>query len=296
MTDLYPSRKSEHPAITERKDPVVYSSMTEQGPLRADQLTYFEDHGYLFLEKFFNESDVSMMREELSRVLNNSKVSTDKRVIREPDSDDVRSVFAVHEHDDYFKSLSKDRRLVDMRNQLLGSDVYIHQSRINLKPGFNGKEFYWHSDFETWHVEDGMPRMRAVSCSITLTENTPFNGPLMLIPGSHRYFVSCVGKTPEANYEMSLRKQELGVPDHDSLTKLAAQGGIAAPTGPAGSVLLFDCNIMHGSNSNISPAPRSNVFFVYNSVKNTLVSPFSGQKPRPSYIAAREKVTENGNG
>ena len=50
--------------------------------------------------------------------------------------------------------------------QILGSQVYIHQSRVNLKPGFKGKEFYWHSDFETWHIEDGMPRMRALSCSI----------------------------------------------------------------------------------------------------------------------------------
>ncbi|MES8739290.1 phytanoyl-CoA dioxygenase family protein, partial [Cutibacterium acnes] len=75
--------------------------------------------------------------------------------------------------------------------------LLIHQSRINLKNGFNGKEFYWHSDFETWHVEDGMPNMRAVSCSITLTDNTVYNGSLMVIPGSHKYFVSCVGETPE---------------------------------------------------------------------------------------------------
>src|SRR3546814_10756649 len=44
-------------------------------------------------------------------------------------------------------------------------------SRLNYKPGFKGKEFYWHSDFETWHVEDGMPQMRALSMSILLAEN-----------------------------------------------------------------------------------------------------------------------------
>src|SRR3546814_19751740 len=72
---------------------------------------------------------------------------------------------------------------------------YIHQSRLNYKPGFKGKEFYWHSDFETWHVEDGMPRMRALSMSVLLAENTPHNGPLMLIPGSHQSFLTCVGET-----------------------------------------------------------------------------------------------------
>jgi hypothetical protein len=47
--------------------------------------------------------------------------------------------------------------VVGPARQLLGSDVYVHQSRVNFKPGFNGQDFYWHSDFETWHAEDGMP-------------------------------------------------------------------------------------------------------------------------------------------
>ncbi|RXT04924.1 ectoine hydroxylase [Ammoniphilus sp. CFH 90114] len=290
MIDIYPSRISSKPTITERKDPVVYSPLSKSGPLRVDQLKSYEENGFLFLESFFTDAEVEMMRDELSRVMDQSKDSTAKEVIREPQSQEVRSVFAVHNQDLFFERLSNDKRLVEMMQQLLGSDVYIHQSRINLKSGFTGKEFYWHSDFETWHVEDGMPRMRAISCSITLTENTPFNGPLMLIPRSHKRFVSCVGETPEDHYEKSLRKQEYGVPDQDSLTLLAKQGGIVAPTGPAGSIILFDCNIMHGSNSNISPLPRSNVFFVFNSVENRLVQPFSGQKPRPEYIAARESV------
>lgn len=66
-----------------------------------------------------------------------------------------------------------------------GGDVYIHQSRINDKFGFKGSGFNWHSDLETWHSEDGMPRMRALSASLMLTDNNEFNGPLMLIPGSH---------------------------------------------------------------------------------------------------------------
>jgi ectoine hydroxylase len=45
---------------------------------------------------------------------------------------------------------------------------------------------------------------------------------------------------------------------------------------------------MHGSNSNISPVPRSNVFVVYNSVENTLVEPFAAPSRRPEFIAARD--------
>ena len=42
-----------------------------------------------------------------------------------------------------------------------------------MMPGFTGSGFSWHSDFETWHAEDGMPSIRTVSCSIPLMENPP---------------------------------------------------------------------------------------------------------------------------
>lgn len=109
---------------------------------------------------------------------------------------EIRSIFAMHELSDAFDRMTRDPRLLDMVRQLLGSEVYIHQSRINSKAGFCGNGFDWHSDFETWHSEDGMPAMRAVSASIMLTENNAFNGPVMLIPGSHQQFVPCVGRTP----------------------------------------------------------------------------------------------------
>jgi ectoine hydroxylase len=166
--------------------------------------------------------------------------------------------------------------------------VYVHQSRLNYKPGFQGKEFYWHSDFETWHAEDGMPRMRALSMSVLLAENTPNNGPLMLIPGSHRTFLSCVGATPEDHYKMSLKRQEYGVPDETNLAELAFSKGIVAPVGKPGTVIVFDCNMMHGSNGNITPFPRANAFLVYNAVSNRLEAPFAAAKPRPPFIAARE--------
>uniref|UniRef100_UPI00403FEDEE phytanoyl-CoA dioxygenase family protein n=1 Tax=Streptomyces sp. DSM 41540 TaxID=3448657 RepID=UPI00403FEDEE len=83
--------------------------------------------------------------------------------------------------------------------QILGSDVYVHQSRINVKPGFGASGFYWHSDFETWHAEDGLPNMRAVSVSIALTENLDTNGGVMIMRGSHKSFVGCAGETPKDN-------------------------------------------------------------------------------------------------
>ena len=44
---------------------------------------------------------------------------------------------------------------------------------------------------------------------------------------------------------------------------------------------------MHGSNGNLSPTPRVNVFAVYNSVENAVVDPFCDRRPRPEYLAER---------
>jgi ectoine hydroxylase len=289
MQDIYPTRSTDEFSLMERQDPVVYSQNgSAMGPLTRPQLEQYDRDGFLFLENFFAADEVEAMQKELCALRQSEEVAKKGGTIIEPASQDVRSVFDVTRLSHLFWMLSRDSRLVDMIRQILDDDLYIHQSRINFKPGFKGKEFYWHSDFETWHAEDGMPRMRAVSCSIALTENNEHNGPLMVIPGSHKHFVSCAGKTPKDHYKDSLRKQEYGVPDDTSLATLADRGGIVAPKGAAGSVLLFECNTMHGSNGNISPYPRSNVFLVYNAVSNALVAPFQADQPRPEFIASRD--------
>ncbi len=287
--DAYPSRQAAEPAILPRRDPVVHGRWHASAPLTREAALAFERDGFLVLEGLFAAAEVDALRAaaEALRAAPPQRLEPET-VIAEPGSGAVRSVFRVHAQSPLFARLARDARLADVARFLLGDEVYVHQSRMNYKPGFEGREFYWHSDFETWHVEDGMPRMRALSMTVLLTENTPHNGPLMLMPGSHRHFVACVGETPEDHYKQSLRKQEYGVPDRDALTFLAEQGGIEAPVGPAGTVILFDCNVMHGSAGNITPFPRSNVFLVYNAVSNALEAPFGPAKPRPEFIAARE--------
>ena len=153
-------------------------------------------------------------------------------------------------------------------------------------PGFAGSGFYWHSDFETWHAEDGLPSPRAVSLSVALTDNYAFNGGLMVIPGSHRYFIPGQGNTPDNNVETSLVRQEVGTPAQDDVTELTAEFGIDQFTGAAGAGLWFDSNIMHGSGNNITPYPRSNIFLVFNSVANAPQEPFESTARRPEHIAA----------
>ena len=288
--DPYLSRSDNTPRLLNRADPVVYSQYknTEQAPLTNEQTNFYEKNGYLHLEELFSKDELGEFQAELEHLRQAAEKEKIPEVVLEPDGNAIRSIFAIHKSNALVDRLSRDRRLVNIVSFLLGSQVYIHQSRINYKPGFEGKQFYWHSDFETWHLEDGMPSMRAISCSIALSDNYEFNGPLLVIPGSHKQYVVCTGGTPEKHYLESLRKQEYGVPAPEMLQRLVEDGGMAAPKGPAGSVTFFECNMMHGSNSNITPWPRHNIFMVYNSVENTLLEPFCGLPPRPEFIAHRD--------
>jgi ectoine hydroxylase len=290
--DKYPSRAGRAACLVPRLDPVVYASGQHRqlANLSAEQVAQYERDGYLVLHDVFSAGEIRCFRDELERMRRDPGLQANDEVITEPGSGDIRSIFRVHRISRVFRDLASDERLAGIAQGLLDDDVYIHQSRLNYKPGFRGKEFYWHSDFETWHVEDGMPAMRALSMSITLTENTPHNGPLMLMPGSHKFYAVCTGETPANHFRESLKKQEYGVPEDDLLAQLAARNGIVSAVAGPGSVIIFDCNTMHGSSSNITPDPRSNAFFVYNAISNRVVQPFCDQSPRPEYIAAREHI------
>ncbi len=288
--DPYLSRTEAPGGSVARLEPCVWQT---PGPgtksLSRAQIKSYARDGFLIVEGLLDAAEVAALRGEVERIAEAADPAAED-VIAEPDSDIIRSVFLIHEKSPQVLELFRDPRLAGAARQILGSDVYLHQSRVNFKPGYAGKAFPWHSDFETWHMEDGMPRMRALSVSILLTDNSEFNGPLFLVPGSHQLYVRCVGKTPARNYETSLRKQVYGVPSRDALAMLIDSGGLVSAKGKAGTVVFFDCNTMHGSAGNISPYPRTNVFFVFNSVENRLVEPFSGQPPRPRYLAERDVV------
>ncbi|WP_416986015.1 ectoine hydroxylase [Streptomyces sp. T028] len=287
LFDLYPSRGPRE-TTTLRQDPVVWSEPGHPGPLTAEDLRAYEQDGFHAVDQLITPDEVARYRAELDRMLHDPAVRADERAIVERRSGEIRSVFEIHRVSEVFADLVRDERVVGRARQILGSDVYVHQSRINVKPGFGASGFYWHSDFETWHAEDGLPRMRTVSVSIALTPNLDTNGGLMIMPGSHRTFLGCAGETPRDNYKKSLQMQDAGTPSHDALKELAGDHGIRLFTGQAGSAVWFDCNAMHGSGDNITPYPRSNVFIVFNSVENTAVEPFAAPVRRPEFIGARD--------
>ncbi|NUV53196.1 ectoine hydroxylase [Streptomyces coelicolor] len=287
VTDLYPTRGATE-VVTPRQDPVVWGSPDTPGPVSAGDLQALDRDGFLAVDQLIGPDEVEVYKRELDRLVDDPAIRADERSIVEPKSQEIRSVFEVHKISEVFANLVRDERVVGRARQILGSDVYVHQSRINVKPGFGASGFYWHSDFETWHAEDGLPNMRTISVSIALTENYDTNGGLMIMPGSHKTFLGCAGATPKDNYKKSLQMQDAGTPSDEALTKMASEYGIKLFTGKAGSATWFDCNCMHGSGDNITPYPRSNVFIVFNSVENRAVEPFAAPIRRPEFIGARD--------
>ncbi|MEQ9316286.1 MAG: ectoine hydroxylase [Henriciella sp.] len=285
--DIYATRKAQAPRLRERHEPVVRTSQSSRAPISRAKLEEFDRNGFIVLEDVFSPEEVERMRATANEVREYPDSLADDTVISEPDSGAVRSVFAIHRQTIDFDLVSRDPRLAGLAQHILGDDVYIHQSRLNYKPAFKGKEFYWHSDFETWHAEDGMPRMKALSMSVMLTDNHPQAGPVMFVPGSHETFIACEGETPEDNYKSSLKRQRTGIPDMASIEALVKDGGIVAPAPKAGSVVIFDCNTLHASNGNITPFERMNAFFVYNAWSNRLDAPYAAPAPRPEHIAHR---------
>ena len=149
QADLYPSRQHNHPRWQERLDPITYRKDATNAPLSAEQLSRFERDGFLVIENLFSAEEVAVFKAELERMSKDPQVLEAPTAIREPDSGALRSVFAIHRSNELFARVARDERTAGLVRYLLDGDIYVHQSRLNLKPGFKGQEFYWHSDFET---------------------------------------------------------------------------------------------------------------------------------------------------
>ncbi len=210
--------------------------------------------------------------------------------------EDGKTLRAIHEDPaqmNVLEKISQHPKLVESAMQILGSQVYIHQLKINFKAPFTGQVWPWHQDFIYWHKEDGMPEPRAVNVAIFLEEVNEFNGPLCLIPGSHKEgIISSLNQTerdsiPVENDEWLLNFQaKLKYTTSEKIvSNLVEKYGIEAPKGVAGSVLFFHPNIVHGSTNNISPMSRQMAIITYNSVENI---PVAVENPRPDFIVGRD--------
>ena len=217
----------------------------------------FDREGYLFLPSCFSDAEMSVLRTEAEAIY-----AEDREEVWRETSGAPRTAFAAHTYNEAYRRLGAHPRLVGPVSELFGEPVYMHQFKINAKAAFDGDVWQWHQDFGTWHRDDGMPEPRAMNIAVFLDEVMPINGALMFIPRSHKQGVL------EAGHDLQTTSYPLWTLDKATVSKLADEGGIVAPTGPAGSVIMFHGNLVHASPPNITPYPRKIVYLTLCAVSN----------------------------
>ena len=240
--------------------------------LTAAQLHQFDEQGFLFFPGCYSEEEIALLRAEAEDIL-----KADRKEIWREKSGAPRTAFASHTYSEVFRLLACHPRLVEPLRQYFGEEVYVHQFKLNAKAAFEGDVWQWHQDYGTWARDDGMPEPRAMNIAVFLDEVRPINGPLMIIPKSHKH------GTLAAGHDELTTSYPLWTLDKETVTRLAAEGGIVAPTGKPGSVLMFHGNLVHASPPNITPYPRKIVYLTLCAVSNHITK-FN----RPEWIAHRE--------
>ncbi|MEQ8346925.1 MAG: phytanoyl-CoA dioxygenase family protein [Sneathiellaceae bacterium] len=225
--------------------------------LTQDELDSFEEQGYLFFPARFSPQEAGVLHRAADEVyaLHRDEVWREK-------SGAPRTAFAAHLYNEAFRRLGAHPRLLGPVTQVLGGPVYMHQYKVNAKAAFDGEVWQWHQDYGTWQRDDDMPEPRAMNIAVFLDDVTAANGPLLFIPGSHRKGVVAAG------HDLETTSYPLWTLDRETVKALAEEGGCVAPTGPAGSMLMFSSLLVHASPPNISPFGRTIVYLSLNRVDN----------------------------
>jgi ectoine hydroxylase len=247
--------------------------------LSQAQIDRYRKTGFLAIDSLFSADEVDLLCDGFRE----DSTNPGPHRIQETDGDEVRAVYASHLRRREFATLVRSPRMLGPVRQLLTDDVYVYQLKTNAKPAFGGDRWAWHQDYVAWKIADNLPAPSLVNVGLFLDDVTEFNGPLILLPGSHRS-----GLVRDTRNEQALSAQHLD-PDDISLKPaemrdLVDRHGMASMHGKAGSVVFFSPEIVHGSGPNMSPFSRRLLLVTYNDVANQPTWP---GEPRPEYLVGR---------
>jgi ectoine hydroxylase len=243
--------------------------------LPPSQLGAYQRDGFIILPELFSPTEVAAMKAELARI---QRIDTD-HLVREK-SGVAKTIYRVHEAEGptaspVFHAVSRAPRMLGPAQDLLQDEaLYIHHTKCNLKSAIHGSVWAWHQDYGTWK-RDGMPEARPTTALVMLDEPTEMGGCLYFIPGSHKE------GDLEPRFDDTTGYKFFVVPKERLLEIMARSPKPVAITGKPGTVVFFDCNILHASGHNLSPQDRWAVYVVYNPVANACTRV---PDPRPDYV------------
>ena len=255
------------------------------------EIADYRQHGYVMLR---DRLDLSTIRSAKDDVLSEVTCEWSGRVL-EADGSTVRSLYGSHTRRKFLNMLASYEPIVAAAEEILESEVYIYQFKVNLKAARTGDRWDWHRDLPYWSKGDGVRSDRLVNAAVFLESVGQENGPMLLLSGSHLADVVSRSSAQIAGLEGERRddvvtdwRRDVGVLDdaisEADLGELLATYELETATGPAGSVLLFHPNTLHRSGPNLSKRGRMITFITYNSVENLPQNP----KRRPWFLCARD--------
>jgi ectoine hydroxylase-related dioxygenase (phytanoyl-CoA dioxygenase family) len=165
---------------------------------------------------------------------------------------------AVDQHPELW-AFAQDRTVVDLVADLLGPDVRFHSSKLNFKWSDGGEPVRWHQDIQAWpHTS-----FSVLTFGVYLDDTGPEQGPLTALPGTHRgpLFDQF---DDDGRWTGALTARDVATLPTDTATDLC---------GPAGTVVLLHCRVVHGSAANYSSRMRPLFLNVYASADALPITP-----------------------
>lgn len=230
--------------------------------LSAAQVAQFETIGYLILPAVFTPGELDVMRREADRILDlaiQSSLATGEwnariDLYQRNGHIEFRKLQPVNDLSTAIREASEDERLVGPLRHLMGQEPVLMEEKLNYKQSLDCPEF-----IELFHPREGDDRFplhhdwgyyRAngypqsiLSSAICLDDCTADNGPLRVIPGTHRK-------------EYPMKHADAGSGNGEVIDGLFADDDRVNMVAPAGSVLLFHSMLLHDSKPNLTGRPR----------------------------------------
>jgi phytanoyl-CoA hydroxylase len=206
----------------------------------------YQEQGCILVENVLGGEQLSAARRTIDRMLAGAKGRPthddiyDFEPTHTPDDPRVRRIKKPHTLDNLFWELVKTPRMVAVLTKLLGPNIRLHGSKLNIKAPRYGSPVEWHQDWAFYpHTNDDI-----LAIGVMLDDVLPENGPMLYLPGSH--------KGPTYNHHAEGRF--CGAMDPAAIP-LDYKSALAA-TGPAGSCSFHHVRLVHGSAQNTSDKPR----------------------------------------
>jgi ectoine hydroxylase-related dioxygenase (phytanoyl-CoA dioxygenase family) len=215
-------------------------------PLPEDAAARFRADGYLMLERLFSRADLDAATAAIAAI-----VAQGEGLEYEPEAVDgerrPRRIYDPFHRHDAFRRLATDPRLLDRVAELLGGDIALHHSKLNMKLPRVGSPVEWHQDLAYFpHTNPDL-----LAALVHLDDADLDNGCLQVRPGHHHVFLD--HRRPDGAFAGMITE---ALDD-------ARHGAALALPAPAGSVVLLHCMLPHASLPNRSERPRRVLIFQF---------------------------------